>query len=149
VNIFQWKTAVQPWGTGDPTFVVMVYYHDGLRRIGLHHWPVGQGRWPGTANYEQANPVPVPSATWVQIEAYYKVGRTDGQITIWQDGIQIFDITGVNTQDTNLQQPNNGGLLWGVGNYSSSANSSPLLLYVDDMLVTNYRVSGSDPSTEQ
>ena len=153
VNIFQWKTngpaRDRPDDFGlanycDPTFVLNFYYRPDSKtsRLMLYHWPVGQGYLQGArAVYEQAKPRPVPHSQWVHIEGYYKVHPTDGEVIVWQDGEEIFHVTGANTRDARGEHPNNkpGTVLWGVGIYSSKGNTGSLLAYVDDMLVTDHR----------
>ena len=46
------------------------------------------------ANFDQANPIPVPVAQWVHFEIFFrKATDTTGRITIWQDGVEILDLT--------------------------------------------------------
>lgn len=160
VNIFQWKTLGPSKTPGppradaaagqssycDPTFVVNFFYSPASKtsRLMLYHWGVGQKLLAGSkAAYEQAHPKPVPHSQWVHIEGYYKVHPTEGEVIIWQDGEEIFHVTGVNTRDARDDHPNDrpGTVLWGVGVYSSAGNTGPLLAYIDDVLVTDYRVS--------
>ncbi len=145
VNVFQWKTKMGTYPPlCDPTFVINVLYKNGVRYLDLYHWPVGEGLIPpgrGDApggGFHQSNPIPVRSATWMQIEAYYKIDRVNGQVVVWQDGNEIFNVSGVNTQDARSDHLNNRGtLLWGVGNYSSPNNAGPLLLYLDDVMISS------------
>jgi len=151
-NIMQWKTKQAPdrspeTGDIEPTFVVMALNRNNIRQLTLYHWPVGLGHLPndpehsqktGPGNYQQSQPIPLQDNTWIHIEAYYKTDRIDGEIIIWQDGIEVFKVIGVNTQDS--VKPSNY-VMFGIGNYISSDSSPNQLLYVDDVLVTDYPIS--------
>jgi hypothetical protein len=145
VNVFQWKTKMGVYPPlCDPTFVINVLYKDGARFLHLYHWPVGEGLIPPSpgdppgGGFLQVNPKPIPSATWVHIQAFYKIDRVNGEVIVWQDGQEIFHAQHVNSQDARTDHPNDPGtLLWGVGNYSSSNNAGPLLLYIDDMVISD------------
>ena len=56
------------------------------------------------------------------------------QIQIWQDGIEIFNIT-----DTPTVLSDNT-IHWSVNSYSSGLAPAPLTLYVDDMAISKTRL---------
>jgi hypothetical protein len=155
VNIMQWKTTPDATGGNcDPTFVILCGTHpDDVRRISLFHWPVALNKLPFKepvvekgvmlgrgAAYLQSSPRPIPDQTWVHIEAYYRSDREDGQVVVWQDGTEVINVRGVNTQDS-ASPSSRPCTIFGVGNYPSTKARKNLKLYVDDVMVTNYRVS--------
>ena len=88
---------------------------------------------------------PFPRNQWVHISVYYKMAAANGQVTIWQNGINIMDLTPP-TMNTF------GGHSWGIrlGNAAGDMvlqhfvyggpESTTRRMYVDDFKVTDYRV---------
>jgi hypothetical protein len=72
----------------------------------------------------------LPVKKWVHIEVYLKQSETfDGQITVWQDGVQIFDMANVRTKFP-------GGVqTWSVNNYGLKLWPNPTPLYIDDVVI--------------
>ena len=72
----------------------------------------------------------VPVGRWFSVEALYK-SREDatGQVTIWQDGTLLWDITGVQTRYPDSQQ---GLAEWSVNNFSNGVTPAPTTLFIDD-----------------
>jgi len=85
-------------------------------------------------NVEQANPVPVPVATWVHFEILYrKAADATGHITVWQDGAQILDLANAITAPTEWIQ-------WDAGGGSNDVTPSPATVYLDDATISLQRV---------
>jgi hypothetical protein len=85
-------------------------------------------------NLEQANPVPVPVATWVHFEILYrKAADATGRITVWQDGVQILDLPNLVTAPTEMIQ-------WDAGGGSNDIAPSPATVYLDDATISLSRV---------
>ena len=85
-------------------------------------------------NVEQTTPVPVPVATWVHFEIRYrKAADATGQIVVWQDGVQILDVTNVVTAPTDRIQ-------WDAGGGSNDIVPSPAIVYLDDATISSSRV---------
>jgi hypothetical protein len=86
------------------------------------------------SNTDQTNPVPVPVAKWVHFEIFlHKAADTTGRITIWQDGVQILDITNKVTAPTEWIQ-------WDAGGGSNDIAPSPASVYLDDATISLTRV---------
>ena len=85
-------------------------------------------------NFEQPNPVPVPTATWVHFEIFYrKAADATGEIIVWQDGVQILDVTNALTAPTDFVQ-------WDAGGGSNDIAPSPAAVYLDDATISTTRV---------
>lgn len=81
------------------------------------------------------NIVTIPRDTWFQIEAYYKRAQdATGQIIVWQDGVELFNVTGYPTVlvDNNVQ--------FFLDNYTHSIEPNPCTIYVDDMVISRNRI---------
>ncbi len=120
-NIFQFKSKVD--GESLPTWIVNIgtgedgemyfYLFDHIRDESI----------------AQIDPRPVPTFEWIHLEMF--VRRDDdenGRITLWQNGITLFDIDGVVTSlDGNIQ--------WSVNNYTDNITPNDVLIYVDDAVI--------------
>ena len=85
-------------------------------------------------NFEQANPVPVPLATWVHFEILYrKAADATGHITVWQDGVADPGPPERRTAPTDLVQ-------WDAGGGSNDLAPSPASVYFDDATISLPRV---------
>ncbi len=67
-------------------------------------------------SYDAAPQVDVPVGRWVHIETYFQRSTgNSGQITIWQDGVKLFDLSGIQTTTSDNQQ-------WALSNYTDNIN---------------------------
>ena len=133
VNIFQWKERTSPW---DPTWIVAVknsYQYPGEDEIIVHDYH-------GVRILR--NGIKLPKGRWFHLEAFMKTGWTDGQLTVWLDGQQIFNFTNINTSGNSSNT--SGYLMWGVGNYGDSGLGK--YIYVDDAIVSDKRLFISPPN---
>jgi hypothetical protein len=91
--------------------------------------------WVNSRGYDQklAN---LPVNTWTHIEVYYKQGIGDGHITVWQDGVQLFDLDGITTRYADSYQSAN----WSLNNYTDAILPSDATIYVDDVAISTTRV---------
>jgi hypothetical protein len=89
-----------------------------------------------------AGVVKLPKGQWVHVAIYVKSAKNPyGQIQIWQNGVKIMDLTGLNTLDGNTYYNNvPGDFLFGIGLYESPMRPETRRIYVDGFKVTNYRV---------
>jgi hypothetical protein len=55
----------------------------------------------------------------------------DGEIIVWQDGVELFSLNNVRTR----YPSSNGANEWSINNYSSSLVPSPTTVYIDDATV--------------
>jgi len=88
--------------------------------------------------------VPFPRDRWVHLSVYYKMASKYGQVTIWQDGIKIMDLTAptMNTFGGHSIDPlrNAAGDMVLQHFIYGGAESATRRMYVDDFKVTDYRV---------
>lgn len=109
--------------------------------------PAGVGT--GTCKLRQnvGSPIrTVPTGTWFHLEVYLKQTETNGHMTVWQDGVQLYDVTHPNFNALTAFNPNwvppsqsdNEFLYWGIGNYGD-ANRPPSRHYMDDAYIADYK----------
>lgn len=89
-------------------------------------------------SFVQAVPLPIPVRQWVHVEARYVQSASGaGSVTVWQDGTEIFSISGV---DTILA----GNATWGIGNYTDHIAGGPVegeaSVYFDDCIISTQPV---------
>lgn len=88
----------------------------------------------GAAIYQQ-QAVALPVAQWVNLEVYLKQsGDFDGEIQVWQDGIELFHLTDIRTKHPGGTQN------WSVNNYGSALSPSTVVMYVDDAAISASRI---------
>lgn len=86
-------------------------------------------------NYYQVRNVPLDR--WFHLEGYYRQAyEATGQVIIWQDGEEIFNIENVQTVLKDLSVD------WSVNNYSDRILPSPCTIYIDDITISKERVLG-------
>jgi hypothetical protein len=78
---------------------------------------------------------PIPIGQWTHIEAFFHHVPPDGtRITVWQDGVQVFDLTGLGT-------PPATNFYWSIGNGSNGLIPRVSTIYIDDAaIVTGSRL---------
>jgi len=116
-NVFQFKSL----GTeSDPMWVLNV----GNRPDGSMYFYL----WDALTNtsYAPLRREDISPKKWTEVTAYYRraTDRT-GRITIWQDGVLLFDVDQVQTAIAD-------NVHWGVGNYTDNISPSDATIYVDD-----------------
>jgi hypothetical protein len=91
--------------------------------------------WVNSKSYVQtvAN---LPVGQWVHIEVYYQQGIGDGRITVWQDGVQLWDLSGITTKYPDSYQSAN----WSLNNYTDSIVPNDATIYIDDAVISTTRV---------
>ena len=73
---------------------------------------------------------PVPIARWFQIVFFWKRAKdTSGEVSLYQDGTQVVDLTNLITDDTDWGQ-------WYVGNLASALQPAESTVYVDDVTIS-------------
>jgi hypothetical protein len=87
-----------------------------------------------------AMPPAVPTGRWFQIEAFYRSATdTTGALTVWQDGVMVFDIEGQGTAPSSYVE-------WSVGSVSGGLTPTPAAtLYIDDAAVSTRQLGPSFP----
>jgi hypothetical protein len=78
----------------------------------------------------------------VHFEVFLRQSKDfDGQVIFWQDGIKIFDFQNVRTSYNNPTYNSwNASNEWAVNNYSDGISPSPATIYIDDAVISTYRV---------
>ena len=130
-NIFQFKSTADPEATSDPVFTLNVDSDPATDTMWLYWWSKEQPG--GDRGFYQDDRVPLPIGEWVHLEVYYQA-RTDttGRVTLYQDGIEVLDVTDVVTF---LGER----LYWGIGNYTDDIRPSTATIHFDDAAITDDR----------
>ena len=141
-NIFQWKTG---YDDGSGRTARALYWHD-LDDYGdelyleLQTRVNGDGEWvKGWSNTLAIAPVPIPIGQWFHLESYYVWDTSsNGRVTTWLDGVQMWDIGGLTTEfdwpyDVYKRE-------WTVNNYANDTTPSTHTIYIDDAAVSFSRV---------
>jgi hypothetical protein len=91
----------------------------------------GRGTF-GGRNYSQTVQ-DIPVRQWTHLEVYLRQSSAfDGQIIVWQDGVELFNVNSVRTR---YPAPN-GANEWSVNNYSEIIVPSPTTIYIDDAAIS-------------
>jgi hypothetical protein len=73
----------------------------------------------------------LPVGEWFKLEAFLKQSEQfDGQITVWINGKQIYDVQNVRTKFPGGVQS------WSVNNYGKGLLPNPTTLYIDDVAIS-------------
>lgn len=88
--------------------------------------------------------VAFPRQRWVHIAAHYKMSPQNGQVTVWQDGAKIMDLTApsMNTFGGHSIEPlknSAGDMMLQFGIYGGPKSDGTQRMYMDDFRVTDYR----------
>ena len=128
-NVFQWKSKVSAQ-ENDPFFILNVgNRHDGTMYFYLYDWQQRRSHSQSVGN--------IAVGQWTQIEAFYQCSAdATGHVTIWQDGILLFDVAHVKTRYTN------GDCEWSVNNYSDALIPADAIVYLDDAAISLSRMGG-------
>jgi hypothetical protein len=131
-NVFGWKSK-HPAGN-DPFFALNV----GVRANGpMYFYLYDQST--KTSYAQELNAI--PERQWFRVEAFYAcTGDKTGHVTFWQDGVQIFDVSNVQTRYSD------GDCEWSVNNYSASLKPERATIYVDDAAIC---LGGRCPSSQK
>ena len=118
-NVLQFKTKSSS-GSVDPIWVLNV----GNRSNGNMYFYLWDAMH--SQSYDASTAVDVPVGRWVHIETYFRRSTaTSGQITVWQDGVKLFDLDNIQTTTSDNQQ-------WSLDNYTDSIAPSSTVIYADD-----------------
>jgi polysaccharide lyase-like protein len=122
-NIIQWKSKTGR-GRNDPFFILNV----GNRPDGSMYFYVYD--WQRRRSYSQEH-LNLPVGKWFRLEAYYQcTGDDTGQVTFWQDGQLLIDISNVQTRYPN------GDCQWSINNYSDGLSPAVATTYIDDASIS-------------
>jgi hypothetical protein len=140
-NIFQFKSrtgavANDPFWTlqvgnrRDGAMYLFLEWWNGLSIEGPHRGEFG-GR-----SFEQALR-DIPVGSWTHIEVFLRQSSAfDGQLIVWQDGVELFNVRDVRTR----YPAANGANEWSVNNYSEAIAPSPTTIYIDDASISTFRI---------
>ena len=80
----------------------------------------------------------IPIGRWFHVEVFLRQSDNyNGRITVWQDGVRLWDYQKVKTQYPG------GNNLWSINSYGNGIKGGPPTVYVDDAMITKSRVSAS------
>ncbi len=127
-NVFQFKSKAE---SSQPMWVLNVgnrsngdlvfYLWDAIRQETHHHQLTGER-------------LSVPVGQWVHVEAFYRRAQDNsGRIAIWQDGVKIFDIDGVQTAIAE-------NVHWSLDNYTDRITPDDPVIYADDAAISLERL---------
>lgn len=88
--------------------------------------------------HEQDQPFIVPVGKWFHIEVRYVKGRNEsGAATVWQNGVELFNVAGITTE---LSEQ----VAWGIGSYTDhidgGTEGGAARVYFDDAIVSRTRI---------
>jgi hypothetical protein len=105
---------------------VFLNWWDGLSIEGPH-----RGEFGGRSYSETVRNIPVRQ--WTHLDVYLRQSSAfDGQIVVWQDGVELFNMNNVRTR----YPGSNGANEWSVNNYSEIIVPSPTTIYIDDAVIS-------------
>jgi hypothetical protein len=121
-NIFQWKSSV---GSANDAFWTVGPWKrtNGDLYLTLYDWQNRVLRHQTVAD--------IPVGEWFHLECLYVKGSNwDGQVQCWQDGNELWNLTGINTLYPN------GDLGWSINNYGEGISPTPIIIYTDDATIS-------------
>jgi hypothetical protein len=133
-NVFQFKSKCPACSYSDPMWSIN-FEGDPLRPIlkwsGGSSGLAGPQEGDGVAQREYPNLVTTtPIGRWTHLRVRLRQsGDYTGRITVWHDGVRIYDLSGVRTRYPD------GSALWSVNNYSNGLTVNPYALYIDDVSI--------------
>lgn len=143
VNFGGWANWMQFKGVdasyNSPFFILdLANFSTGMMRLKLTWWPglKVEGPLPGQSGGRSwLSSLEIPVGRWFQVEVRH-VCAPDfaGAIQVWQDGVEIFKLEGVKTRYPT------GRCEWSLNNYGEKLSPSPVVLYVDDVVISRTRV---------
>jgi len=151
-NIFQFKSKPFSGDQSDPLWAVRTQNRSNGNMFYVLSWKGSTYNIAGPQSgnpeqdkvYSQSN-MDIPVAKWTHLEVYLRQSsQFTGQITVWQDGVLLFDINNIRTKYPDADNR------WSVNNYGLDITPNPVVLYVDDAAVSTTRLgigtSGQTPS---
>jgi hypothetical protein len=80
--------------------------------------------------------IPVPIGAWFRLEVFYRHALDDtGRLTVWQDGVLVYDITGRSTGT-------NSNVYWTPCTVGYDTIPEAAVIYVDDAMISLRRRAG-------
>lgn len=128
-NVYQFKST--GGGASQPMWVFDVARRDGQNYLNLIYRPnVGS-----MFEYFSNTTIPIPD-DWFTLEVYYLRDLEDGQVIVWQDGVELFRIIGYPTVLSDMS------VHWSVNSYTERGMLQPpkVTILVDDMTIAEGRL---------
>ena len=126
-NIEQWKSKMSET-INDPLWTLNVGNRSGQMYLYLYDWLNGASVSQPTVHY-------LPVGKWFHLETFYRQATDKtGQITMWQDGAKILDVSGVSTKRVGDE------VQWSVDNYTDGITPSDATIYLDDAVISTTRI---------
>jgi hypothetical protein len=154
-NLMQFKSRTQDNSRIDPVWALYVdkrsdgnlclkagWGWGGVQLAGPYQGNNVSGKW----FFQEAANLPV--GRWFHLEIFLRQSSAyDGRMTVWQDGVQIFDLNNIITSYKNCNYNNwCAANEWGVNLYSDGLSPVPATIYIDDVVIaTGARVGPSRP----
>ena len=124
-SLMEWKSE----GSHNAKFMLNV----GNRPDGTMYLYLGRGEDSGGGSWLQ-DAKDLPAGRWVHVEAYYEKAADDGgRVAVWQDGVKLVEVDGVQTANGN-------NLGWAVVSYGEGIAPGEVVVHVDDAAVGTSRV---------
>jgi hypothetical protein len=142
-NIYQWKQAdLRADGSQprNPVYTINPELRsDGSMYVKLRSKVGANGEYVQPGSTSAMSNVALPIQTWVHLECFYRWSQApDGRITCWQDGVLLWDVTGVVTE---FDLPyNSHPRQWTVNNYANDTTPSTHTIYIDDAAISPTRI---------
>lgn len=140
-NLMQWKRSAIQNGSQTRllTFSLSGAYAEGNVYLTLRSRVNAEGKFvePGQMMATASRPLPIGS--WFQLECYYRWAQTPtGQVTCWQDGELLWDVTNVITE--HHTEYNSYPRQWTANNYSGNTDPAEFTIYLDDLTISTKRI---------
>ena len=117
INIMQWKEKDSPY---DHELVILAKQALGVPTFAFF-WRTSTGE-----DCESANAA-IPLDRWVHVEAFIKIDKVLGEVSIWVNGQLTYNKSNIETMG------NTPTVQFGVGNYPGPNENKNLTFYVDDV----------------
>lgn len=142
-NVMQFKQHDNAIDSSNPVWNVSINNRSGSGAMYLtvtsHVGTDGSYNGPG-AGQRAAASIDLPVGQWVHLECYYAWSTSNGRVACWQDGTQLWNLTGVQTDYGYAPYNGSGGDLsrqFAVNNYAASTSPASVTIDVDDVSITS------------
>ncbi|MCP4149047.1 MAG: hypothetical protein GY757_14965, partial [bacterium] len=141
-NIIQFKSKLYDRSRNDAVWVLELRNRDNGTMYFMLRWKgkmagPAEGEGAGLKHYHQEL-MDVPVGQWFHLEVYLKQSEAyNGQIAVWQDGVEIYNMNKVKTKYPDSWQE------WSVNTYTDHTDGvTPrfFTMYVDDAVVSTSRL---------
>lgn len=139
-NVFQFKSP-HPNGTNWPIWVLNVRNTDDGEMM-FYLWHELTWHSYGLEHQLTSKITTIPVGQWVHVEAFYRRSTDEsGSITVWQDGVKLYDVDNVQTALTDT-------IHWSLNNYTNEITPSDVTIYIDDAIISKTRANPTQPNSD-